>query len=406
MPRSSTANTTRRAPLLRVGEEGERHATWLELFFDLVFVVAIAALASFLHNHLTAGGFLGFALLFVPVGWAWMSFAYYADQYDTDDALFRVVILAGMLASAALAVNVSGALSGESSGFVVTNVVLRLLLVGLYLWAWVSATEGRPSSASFAVGFAVGTLIWAASLLVPEPIRYGLWALALLVETGMPVLAYSTARSVPGHASHMPERFGLFTMLVLGESIIILTSGVLDTSWQLSSVLTAVGGFVVAVCLWWLYFDRVDEEAIAQSFTAGARGVVKSHVWGYGHLLVWAGIAAASVGVEFAILETSEPASLDAGPRGALCGGISLYLLAIAAIHSSTPGSLSGAVLAARLGAAALALVPAGIYLDPLTLVSLLALILVGLTVFEARYTEESRDAPESPASGTDSTVL
>jgi low temperature requirement protein LtrA len=152
--------------------------------------VAIAALASFLHYNLTVDGFLGFALLFVPVGWAWMSFAYYADQYDTDDALFRVVLLAGMLASAALAVNIGGALGGDSAGFVLTNVVLRLLLVGSYAWAWKGSTEGRPTSASYAAGFAAGTVIWAASLLAPEPIRYGLWALALLIEMGTPVLAY------------------------------------------------------------------------------------------------------------------------------------------------------------------------------------------------------------------------
>ena len=114
---------------------GERRATWLELFFDLVFVVAIAALAVFLHDHLTLGGFLGFALLLVPVEWAWMSFAYYADQFDTDDTLFRVVMLVAMLASAALAVNVDGALEGSPAGFAAANVVLRLLLVDLYAWA-------------------------------------------------------------------------------------------------------------------------------------------------------------------------------------------------------------------------------------------------------------------------------
>jgi low temperature requirement protein LtrA len=98
------------------------------------------------------GGILEFALLLVPVGWAWMSFAYYADQFDTDDTLFRVVILVAMLASVALAVNVGGALEGSSGGFVVANVVLRVLLVGLYAWAWRSATEAHPMSARYATG--------------------------------------------------------------------------------------------------------------------------------------------------------------------------------------------------------------------------------------------------------------
>jgi low temperature requirement protein LtrA len=357
-----------------------------QIFRDgtLVFVVAIAALAVFLHDHLTLGGFLGFALLLVPVGWAWMSFAYYADQFDTDDTLFRVVMLVAMLASAALAVNVGGALEGSPAGFVAANVVLRVLLIGLYAWAWRNATEARPMSARYATGFSVGALIWLSSLLAPEPLRYGLWALALLVEMGTPVLGYSTVRSVPGHVSHMPERFGLFTLIVLGESIVVLTSGVVDTSWRPVSALTAVSGFTVAACLWWLYFDHVDEEAIGQSFTSGVAGVVRSHVWGYGHLAVWAGIATASVGIEFAISEASEH-ELAAAIRWSMCGGISLYLLAISAIQLATPTSLRTDVVALRLGVAILvaALAPLGVYLNPLTLVGLLALILVGLTAFE-----------------------
>ncbi|MCA1716846.1 MAG: low temperature requirement protein A [Actinobacteria bacterium] len=382
-------------PRLRVGQGEERRATWLELFFDLVFVVAIAALAVFLHDHLTLGGFLGFALLLVPVGWAWMSFAYYADQFDTDDTLFRVVMLVAMLASAALAVNVGGALEGSPAGFVVANVVLRALLIGLYAWAWSNATEARPMSARYAVGFSVGALIWLSSLLAPEPLRYGLWALALLVEMGTPVLGYSTVRSVPGHVSHMPERFGLFTLIVLGESIVVLTSGVVDTSWRPVSALTAVGGFTVAACLWWLYFDHVDEEAIGQSFTSGVAGVVRSHVWGYGHLTVWAGIATASVGIEFAISEASEP-ELSAAIRWSMWGGISLYLLAISAIQLATPTSLRTDVVALRLGVTIVvaALAPLGVYLNPLVLVGLLALLLVGLTAFEVSRSERPPAGP------------
>lgn len=389
-----------RSPRLRMGEEGERRATWLELFFDLVFVVALAALAGFLHDHLTLDGFFGFALLLVPVGWAWMSFAYYSDQFDTDDTLFRVVMLVAMLASAVLAVNIGGALQGSSVGFVVANVVLRVLLVGLYAWAWRNAAEARPMSARYGAGFSVGALIWLVSLLAPEPLRYGLWALALLVEMGMPVLGYSTVRSVPGHVSHMPERFGLFTLIVLGESIVVLTAAIVGTSWEPVSALTTAGGFAVAACLWWLYFDHVDEEAIGQSFTSGVAGVVRSHVWGYGHLVVWAGIATASVGIEFAITEASEPA-LAAGTRFATCGGISLYLLAISAIHLATPTSLRGDVIALRLGSAVVvaALAPLGVYLSPLALVGLLALILVRLTAFEVSRPEHPPTAPAKVSS-------
>ena len=151
-------------------------------------------LIQVLHDHLTLGGFLGFTLLLVPVGWAWMSFAYYSDQFDTDDTLFQVVMLVAMLASAALAVNVGGALQGSPSGFVISNVLLRALLIGLYAWAWRNSAEARPMSARYAAGFSIGALIWLASLLTPEPLDYGLWALALLIEMGNPVLGYALAR--------------------------------------------------------------------------------------------------------------------------------------------------------------------------------------------------------------------
>jgi low temperature requirement protein LtrA len=112
---------------------------------------------------------------------------------------------------------------------------------------------------------------------------------------------------------------------------------------------------------------------------------VRSHVWGHGHLAVWAGIATASVGIEFAISEASEP-ELAAAIRWAVCGGISLYLFAISAIQLATPTSLRTDVVALRLGVAAIvvaALAPLGVYLNTLTLVGLLALLLVGLTAFE-----------------------
>jgi low temperature requirement protein LtrA len=112
--------------------EGGRHATWLELFFDLVFVLAIAELARYLHDHLTVGGFLGFLFLFVPVWGMWMGYTYYADLFDVDGPAYRVAMLAAMLLSIALAVSVHGALDGGSSSFVAA-LALALALVGIAL---------------------------------------------------------------------------------------------------------------------------------------------------------------------------------------------------------------------------------------------------------------------------------
>ncbi len=127
---------------------------------------------------------------------------------------------------------------------------------------------------------------------------------------------------------------------------------------------------------------------------------MRSHVWGYGHLAVWASIAAASVGVEFAILEASEP-NLSLGPRAALCGGTALYLFSVSAIQRATPRSLGSGALAARLFVAAIcvALAPLGAYVGTPVLVGFLSLALIGLTVFESSAAERrTNDDADEPA--------
>src|SRR4051795_3793581 len=120
----------RQPPRLRVVEdaEAERRATWLELFFDLVFVVAIAELAGVLHDRPDWDGFARFVPLSVPVIWVWMNFIFYADQFDTDDVPYRLAVFAGMLASAALAVSLPAA----ASGFVLAYVAIKAIMVELY----------------------------------------------------------------------------------------------------------------------------------------------------------------------------------------------------------------------------------------------------------------------------------
>jgi low temperature requirement protein LtrA len=378
----------KRPTLYASGGEGERHATWLELFFDLVFVLAIAELARYLHDHLTVGGFLGFVFLFAPVWGTWMGYTYFADLFDVDGPAYRVTMLAAMLVSIALAVSIHGALDGGSAGFVASYVALRVLLVGLYAWAWRHAREVRPLCARYVAGFSLGTLVWVVSLLVPEPARYGVWVLGIIpVELVAPLFAQLTVlEELPVQVSHLPERLGLFTIIVLGESIVVTGVGVADTEWAIGSVVVAALGFAVVGCLWWLYFDRVDESAVERAYTGGMRELLVGFTWAYGHLLVYAGLAATAVGIELAIGEATD-AALGGGTRAALCGGVALYLLAITIVQPLSP-PLPKSALAARLVAAAFALALAltGIVLSPPVLAGLLALALAGLTAFEVAY--------------------
>lgn len=390
----------RRPQVLRDPSEENRTSTWLELFFDLCFVVAVAALARGLHNDPTLGGALRFAGLFVPVWWSWMIFTWYATAFDNDDVPYRATLLTAMLFTLWLAASIGEVGFGSSTSFVLAYVALRLLLVGLYARAHYHATPAiRGFTALYAAGNGVGAGIWLASLLVPEPARYGVWALGLLVELLGPILATNTLADlrVSFHPEHIPERYGLFTIIVLGEAVLAVAAGTADTGWDLSAVLTGVSGFVIAACIWWLYFDYVGSSAL---------GTSTGFHWGYGHLLVYASIATVGVGTQLAIegaaptaeLASVAPAavgtegSLSGGARGILGGGAAVYLAAIGFIHWVNLQSLDDRVLAARIVAAValICLTFFGWLLSPLAFTALVAGTLLALTTSETLYAARS----------------
>jgi low temperature requirement protein LtrA len=284
-------------PRLRTVEEGfeERHATWLELFFDLVFVVAVAELGQSLTGDPTLHGFFAYLGLFVPVIWAWEGFTFYANRFDTDDLTYRVLILLAMFAVAALATNTPEAIDTGGRAFAVSYVFVRLVLLALYARAIRYVPEARPLSVLYFRVFTAGTLIWIVSIAVPPPGRWWLWAFALVLELAAPFVAWGRLPRAAVDPRHLPERFGLFTIIVLGESVLSVVLGVADTTWEVDSGFTAAGGFVIAAALWWIYFDFLDESVVR-------RGRISGLVFTYAHFPVLIGIATVGVGVKLEIL--------------------------------------------------------------------------------------------------------
>ncbi|TME22842.1 MAG: low temperature requirement protein A, partial [Chloroflexi bacterium] len=188
-----------RPPLLRTaaGEAERRHATWLELFFDVVFVVAIAELSHQLVIDHSFFGFLRFAGLFIPVFVAWQGFMAYADRFDTDDLAFRLAFFTAMLAIAAMAVLIGDVARGQrSAGFILAYVTLRSLMLALYARAWFSVPEARPLIRFYGLGYALGAGIWLSSLAVPAPAKYVVWAIALTEELSLPPLTTRLHRRI------------------------------------------------------------------------------------------------------------------------------------------------------------------------------------------------------------------
>jgi low temperature requirement protein LtrA len=379
-------------PRLRVLEtEEERRATWLELFFDLVFVVAIAELGEVLSADATLGGFLRFLALFVPVWWAWAGFTFYANRFDTDDLAYRLLIFVAMFAVAALATTVPDAFEGGSAGFALSYVCIRLVLLALYGRAIRFVEQGRALALFYFSVFALAVVIWLISLAVPEPARYVLWAVALTIEVSAPVAGWRLLPQAPVDPRHLPERFGLLTIIVLGESVFAVVLGVRDVSWEISPALAAGGGFLAAAAIWWIYFGFLDS-----SVEGGARGLLRGLTLTYAHYLVYAGIAALGVGVKLVILEAGGEDKY-ADTSWVFCAGLALCMAALAAIHLVTPPQLFDEDVWLRLGTAgtALVLLPLSFVLPALAVVWLLAALLAGQVVLELA-THERHTAPDN----------
>lgn len=372
-----------RPPRLRTDlrEEGERHATWYELYFDLVFVAAVSQLATALSREPTLAGFLRFAGLFVPIMWGWAGFSFYANRFETDDVAYRLVKATAMLAIAALAITVHAVMRGgqESVAFAVSYVVTRTCLLALYARARRHATgRGRRMIDVYLTGFSAGVLLWLLSIAIPGPARYWLWAAALALELGAtPSLGWRTLRGAAVNAPHITERFGQFFIIVLGESLIAVVAGIAGTQFSAATSVVAVAGFVIALCLWWIYFDLADTSAVG-------RGLI-GLVYVYAHFPLLAGVAAIGAGMRLAITHAGA-ATLGAGARWAIAGGLACYLLSLALLHIAAEwSSLRDRAFLGRLATAALAvgLAAGGGGLSPALFVAILAAALVAQLALE-----------------------
>jgi len=374
----SDPNPARRRPrqrLLTVNtDQGERHASWLELFFDLVFVLAVAKVAAVLAKETDLVGFLKYVALFVPVWWSWVGYTFYADRFETDETQYRVMMFAAMLAVAALAVTLGGAFTGEGdAAVIVCYVLVVLVLVALYARTAVHVPLARALAWQYILGLGGTAAILLASLLFQPPLRYGVWAAAIVLALITPFLNIRQTRIIPFDLDHIPERFGLFTIIVLGEAVIATANGASGVPWNLMTIGVAALGFAMAACIWWINFEFVEDDAIRSD------RLFPRFVYLYGHFFIVASIVAIGIGVEHAIKEADYP-RLPLPTLALFGGGIAAYIAAITFIKLA-----SGVcrLLFIRVGmiVVPIAMALAGSYLPPIAVVAAFLAVL-GLGVW------------------------
>ena len=366
----------------------ERHATWLELFLDLVFVVAIAELGTGFSHEVSARGFLIYVGLFVPVIWAWAGFTFYATRFDTDDLVYRVLTFLGMFGVAALATTVPAAFEGHANGFALSYACIRIVIVLLYVRARRHVPEARGLANWFIAMFAVAIVLWFVSLAIAPPWKYVLWAVALAHELAAPPRAWRMMRRAPIHPAHIPERYGLLTIIVLGEAVISVVIGTVDVSWTLLTGTTAFAGFLAAVSLWWIYFEYLDSSVVGRDLLRGMTFV-------YAHFLVFIGIAAMGVGVRFAVISAG-PGNEHVHDGWVLAVGTAMCMAGLGVIQLAIGPAVLDADVLVRFATAAVAIVLAALtnVLSPVLVLWLLAGALVAQVVFELLTHERQEPTP------------
>ncbi|WP_416840027.1 low temperature requirement protein A [Haloferax sp. DFSO52] len=362
------------------GSEGEdvRHATWLELFFDLVFVVAIAELGSYLHHHLTLRGVLGFAGLFLMIWWVWLGFSYYADLFDTDDLLSRLMMVASMFIIIFLAQTADDALNGESFAFGLAILILRAIITVFYYRAQHIEGAEKRFVQYFTISNVITTAIIGLSLLVPEPGRLGLWGAAVVISLGGASVIYTATGVVVKQTSHLPERLGLFTIIVLGETVLAVSFGTSITDPGPETLIIGALGFLVAVSMWWLYFRHFDENLIDRILNPTSESWLNARqrglVYTFSHYLTHMGIVAGGVGIIILLESSLTGHAPEPGGIGVVGGGVALFLVGTSLAHRSIPHSIDRHVFRIRM------LVAAGLFLYPglgIQMSSIVTLVLV-----------------------------
>ncbi len=319
-----------------------RRVSFLELFYDLVFVAIISQVEHRLTAHLDGSGVFVFAGMFTIIWWAWFNGSMYHDLHGNDDVRTRTFTFLQMIAVAAMAVFAHDAVGESSRQFAIAYAALQLILAFLWFMTGVKDPDHRLLSFPYTINMLVSIAIFVASVFVPEEIRYTLWLIAIVIAMIGPQVATAVIGAnrpevrdqviLASRASEsVVERFGLFGIIVLGEVIVGVVGGVIARHHVVLAIAAAaLVGMVIAIALWWIYFDLVSMQMPRPGFAT-------TYGWMWLHLPLTMSIAAVGAGI-LHVVELS-PGTPQIGPRLILGGAVAVAALSIAMLSAILEGS-------------------------------------------------------------------
>ncbi|MFN2444175.1 MAG: low temperature requirement protein A [Vicinamibacterales bacterium] len=320
--------------IARSPHEAHRAVTPLELLFDLVFVVAIAQAASGLHHAIAEDhaltGLVGYLMVFFAIWWAWLNFTWFASAYDCDDVPYRLAVFVQIAGALILAAGVPAMFETRTPNLATIGGYVLMRLAGVAQWLRASAADPprRTTARRYALGITVLQAAWIAVFLIPRLGIPGFLVFAAL-ELVVPVWA-ERAGPTTWHPQHIAERYGLLTLIVLGESILAATVAIqaaLASGEALSALAPLiVGGLLIVYSLWWVYFDRPVHDLLTS--------LRKAIVWGYGHYVLFAAVAAVGAGLAVAVDQSAHHAKVGAvGAGAAVAIPVAVYLMGLWFLH-------------------------------------------------------------------------
>ncbi len=374
--------------LLRVRHGRDHHrVTFVELFFDLVFVFAVTQLSHGLLNHLTLLGALQTAVLMVAMWWVWIDTAWCTNWLDPEKPLPRLLLFGLMLGGLVLAASIPQAFESRALAYALAYVAMHLVRDAFMLCALRGPSPGNfRNFLRITVWHLALAPLWVGGALADGELRLPLWALAVLIETSAPMFYFwvpgmgaSSTSDWTVEGGHMAERCGLFVIIALGESILITGATFAELVWDSGAVAAFLAAFAGSVAMWAVYFNVGAERGSRLIAASGDPGRLARSGYTYLHIIIIAGIIVAAVGDELALHHPHGQAEL--GAIAVILGGPALYLLGNAFFKWLSAPYMP---LSHQVGLAALALIaPFGFSMSPLALVVAATAVLIGVAIWE-----------------------